>query len=237
MHNLSHNIKVICVLLIFVLTVILKIPTANATPKIFITEIFPNPKGKDGGKEWIELFNAGNESINLDDWQIAQTSTNFYIKNLKIDAKSYTLIDKKNIKKPLKNKDNTITLINPSGESVAKIHYDSSEEEKSFSLTKIIDPTTSKSTWTWTPPSKGEKNKDFHYMEGKILRVDNKTFTIITTPKAGTAYSVSGEENIIHYKNINTLLLKIFSKQKTTLTILASEGVSEMDLVKIISAR
>ncbi|OGJ41875.1 hypothetical protein A3B60_03425 [Candidatus Peregrinibacteria bacterium RIFCSPLOWO2_01_FULL_39_12] len=223
----------------FVLTVILEIPTANAAPKIFITEIFPNPKGKDEKKEWIELFNAGNEPVNLDDWQISQTSPkqkktqNFYIKNLKIDAKSFLVIDKNKIKKPLKNKDNTISLINPSGKSVAKIHYDSSEEEKGFSLIKIIDAKNgsiaSKSTWIWTPPSKGEKNKDFYYMEGKILSADSKTFIFLIEPPA--------KQTPIHYKNINTLLLKIFSKQKTTLTILASKEMNGMDLVKIISTK
>lgn len=37
---------------------------------IKINEIFPNPDGSDGGQEFVELYNAGDEAINMDSWTI-----------------------------------------------------------------------------------------------------------------------------------------------------------------------
>ena len=37
---------------------------------IKINEIFPNPDGSDGGQEFIELYNAGSETIRMDAWTI-----------------------------------------------------------------------------------------------------------------------------------------------------------------------
>lgn len=33
-----------------------------------INELMVNPDGADGGAEWVELYNAGSDTINLDDW-------------------------------------------------------------------------------------------------------------------------------------------------------------------------
>lgn len=242
MRDLNYNMKITCVLAILVSTALSGAITAIAfttAPKILITEIFPNPKGKDENKEWIELFNAENEPVNLDGWQIAQTtagkkkSEKFQIKNLKINPKSYAVISGKNLKKSLRNKENTLTLLTPSGEAVVKIYYKSSEEEKSFSLAKIIDTTKTKYVWLWTSPSKGEKNKDFYYLEGKITGANNKTFTFLHVRTLPTAKS---DPLHINYQNINPLLLKIFSKQKTTLKILTVKENNKLILIKIIHA-
>lgn len=35
---------------------------------LLITEILPNPFGRDSGSEWVEIYNAGTKSVDLSDW-------------------------------------------------------------------------------------------------------------------------------------------------------------------------
>jgi hypothetical protein len=43
-------------------------PTPTPTPQIFISEFIYRAEGSDEGKEFIELYNAGESSIDLDNW-------------------------------------------------------------------------------------------------------------------------------------------------------------------------
>lgn len=49
-----------------------------AKGKIIINEIIFDPKGADEGKEWIELYNTGEEDVFLDGWDIDPDSGNYF---------------------------------------------------------------------------------------------------------------------------------------------------------------
>ena len=52
----------------------------NATtcvPKIKITEVMYNPTGSDSKREWIEIYNAGNCSVNLSEWRFWESNKDF----------------------------------------------------------------------------------------------------------------------------------------------------------------
>jgi hypothetical protein len=53
--------------------------TACTEQKVIINEIMYNPKGNDKGREWIELFNAGNCEVNLTGWRFFESNTNHKI--------------------------------------------------------------------------------------------------------------------------------------------------------------
>ncbi|MEM5875038.1 MAG: lamin tail domain-containing protein [Candidatus Aenigmatarchaeota archaeon] len=48
-------------------------------PKIRINEIMYNPKGNDKGREWIEIYNYGNCSVNLTNWYFSDKNGNHKI--------------------------------------------------------------------------------------------------------------------------------------------------------------
>lgn len=52
-----------------------KYQNGTLNDKIQIHEILPNPKGADGQKEWIKLFNPSDQNTNLGNWKIVQTAT------------------------------------------------------------------------------------------------------------------------------------------------------------------
>jgi hypothetical protein len=53
--------------------------TTCTEQKVIINEIMYNPKGSDNGREWIELFNAGNCEVNLTGWKFFESNTNHKI--------------------------------------------------------------------------------------------------------------------------------------------------------------
>ncbi len=49
-------------------------------PNVLIQEIFPNPDGTDSGQEWIELYNAGSQSVNLGAYRIQAGTSSYGLK-------------------------------------------------------------------------------------------------------------------------------------------------------------
>ena len=45
--------------------------------QIKINEILPNPEGTDSGQEWVELYNAGTESVRIDGWTVETASSSW----------------------------------------------------------------------------------------------------------------------------------------------------------------
>ena len=44
---------------------------------VVINEVLYDPEGADSGYEWIELFNAGDQSVNLENWKIQKGGSEF----------------------------------------------------------------------------------------------------------------------------------------------------------------
>ncbi len=49
---------------------------SDETPNIFINEIMYDPKDSDDGREWVEVYNAGDSDIDLSDWKFFEGGTN-----------------------------------------------------------------------------------------------------------------------------------------------------------------
>jgi hypothetical protein len=54
--------------------------TQQASTGIRIAEIMYNPVGNDDGREWLEIFNTGNSTVNLDGWKFYESGTNHSLK-------------------------------------------------------------------------------------------------------------------------------------------------------------
>jgi len=107
---------------------------------IIINEIYPNPKGKDGGREWIELKNIGDEKCSLKGWTIddeedgSKPYTLLYIHEITADG--FLLLPSWQTKINLNNSDDSVRLIDPQEEIIDKIEYDESPEAESYSNTE-----------------------------------------------------------------------------------------------------
>lgn len=196
---------------------------APAPGKITINEIFPDPKGKDKGSEWVELYNNNEHDIDLLGWKLnnggKKVST---IKNsLIIGAFRYFVLEKENLKLALKNTDGQLQLIDMNGNLMDKIDYGKAIEEKSFS--KIVFQNVGetadmgKSKWSWTTPTKNQKNDEFYVLEGEIIKDLSNPPTIEIAIKDKTlTLQISDNQNI--------LLLTTILRPKTVAQFLVNKN-------------
>lgn len=123
--------------------------------QIIINEIFPNPSGSDTGGEWIELYNSGDENVNLNAWSIddeAGGSSPYKIsEDLVIKAKDYLVLSNEQTKIILNNTTDKCRLFDPEDKLIDEISYEQVKEDQSYSLIENV--------WQWTTQiTPGEEN-------------------------------------------------------------------------------
>ena len=153
---------------------------------IFLSEIFPNPKGVDSGKEWLEICNDSGTDVDLTGWIV---DTGIKKKNPldgNIEKLSCVI---PTLRVALKNTKAKISLISDTGKIIDSVEYATSEEAKSFSKIKIMENVAVKETISiWTNPSKGKPNPNYYKMTGTVekLTTDGKSLFIILKTKTET---------------------------------------------------
>lgn len=121
---------------------------------IIFSEIFPNPVGLDGDKEWIEIYNRGERTVSLYGWTLSDNDGVKYIfPKIVISSKEYLVITKKESGISLNNKEDTIFIYQPfKDEFLQRVKYEKAPEGESYNYLDY--------KWIWnnnlTP---GEKNK------------------------------------------------------------------------------
>jgi hypothetical protein len=68
---------------------------------VVINEVLYDPAGSDTGNEWIEIYNASSEAVNLQGWQLQKAGTSFgtvyMFDGLQLNAGEYVLIGESNV--------------------------------------------------------------------------------------------------------------------------------------------
>ncbi len=155
---------------------------------IVVSEIYPNPFGRDnreGNYEWIELYNNSSEDVNLKGWQIddilEKGSKAYIIEEDKIiKARSFAVFENVQTKIMLNNIGDEVNILWPDGEVVDSVRYEKADEGLSYNWTP--------NSWTWSSEISSGKN--------------NRTEAIITekeadknNPEQGFVMGVEDEED------------------------------------------
>ena len=83
---------------------------------VFIYEWLPNPAGADTKGEFVELFNNGKASANLDGWKLAtKNGKQFSLSGYRIAAGGYLALPRTATKLTLKNNDEVLSLYDANG--------------------------------------------------------------------------------------------------------------------------
>jgi hypothetical protein len=138
---------------------------------IKITEILPNPKGKDANNEWIELTNTSDIPANLTGWTIDDSeggSKPYKIPQLTIPPQTATTLNKSQTNINLNNSNDEVRLFNNTNTLIDSLSYGKSEEGKSYAETRILSETGEKSTFHWTTPTPNSPNQPLYRLEGII---------------------------------------------------------------------
>ena len=147
-------------------------PSAPDAGKILINEFLPNPNGYDNahkpGGEWVELYNAGGTSVDVDGWKIYDESDSHYIiiSSANTDTGS-TLIAPLGFLVVYRDGDSDFALDNTGGDSVRLYDGPISSSVLIDSYTYTSDAPTGKSyaripdgsaNWVDPLPTPGEEN-------------------------------------------------------------------------------
>ena len=113
--------------------------------ELIINEFIPNPSGSDEENEWVEIYNAGQEDVNLAGWKLQDLSGKAY--NLEteiIKAKGHLVLTRNQTKISINNDAETLILLSPDSIEAFKISFTGgSQEGYSFSRFGLND-------WRWT---------------------------------------------------------------------------------------
>jgi len=124
-------------------------------PKVRITRLLPNPKGKDSELEWIEIKNKSKKEINLKNWSIAAGSSDRTLTNHPIYEDFFIRPGKvkkimRNLSKfSLNNKKCRIELRYPDGKIAYKIKYKREDGIKDDEIYEKMKG----GKWQWTKKS------------------------------------------------------------------------------------
>ena len=124
-------------------TPVVSIPTVPQLPKyniasIIISEIYPYPSS---GDEFIELYNATDQNIDISGWKLADLAKSYTLSGI-IPAKSYKLYNQSETKISFNNTSETITLIDNHNQTQSTTSY--TKAYKGLSYIPVLQ------TWSWT---------------------------------------------------------------------------------------
>ncbi|MBW6441192.1 lamin tail domain-containing protein [Patescibacteria group bacterium] len=120
----------------------------NIIFEIVITEFLPNPEGSDKDNEFIELYNKGDTTVNIENFVLADKIgkiREFIIpKDTKINAKSYKVFYADQTGIVLNNSGDGVLLKDNQGNIISETPLSGpAKEEQSYALDK-------NNNWTWT---------------------------------------------------------------------------------------
>ena len=184
--------------------------TGQSNSELQITEVYPNPKGTDSKKEWIEIHNPSATATNLNNWKLKVNSKENSLKDLTIQPNQYLIIKDYS----LPNSNAIINLIDPSNKTISSVEYEKALEGKSYSLVN--------KDFLWTEYLTPEKaNPKSSNIRGKITNLDTtnqiitinslqdqETYKVLATQEQITKLALKKyiEAKILQYENKNILL-------------------------------
>lgn len=190
----------------------------DLSSKISISELLPNPKGKDNGAEWIEFFNNDDRDINLENWRIKTNKKMTQVPYFQIKSKEY-----KTFNFQLTNTGETFELYDFQNNLIDKISYENAAENKSYTKISIEGENP---IWDWTSEiTKAASNPSYAKLNGIILESPNEE-----------SFSVKSDDKIfqIFYKgsDIDPLLTKLTFTKDSEIEIIGEQLSDEIFKLK-----
>jgi len=161
------------------------------TVNLIINEFIPNPVGSDEENEWIEIYNAGDNEVDLSGWKIQDVSGKAYtFKEEKILAKNYLVLYRPKTKITINNDAETLSLIAPQGETASQISFSGGSKE-GYSFARF-----GPNDWRWTEILTPGKENQFS------TESQQKSFAASPSPSASLKIPYTNPESLGSFKKI-----------------------------------
>ncbi len=211
-----------------------------------ITEVLPNPEGKDTNNEFIEITNFSDDSVNLKNFSLddGEKGSKPYIfsENTIIPPNSSKAFYNSQTKIALNNTIDSARLFDENNNLIDELKYDKTTEGKSYSYTQIISANGTRNLLMQIEPSPNKSAENLYKIEGTITSTNtnpptNTTTNLNQSPDSST-FSFTLTENhsqksltIIYTSETEELSALTFA-QNTEISILASKrSTSTFDLL------
>ena len=144
----------------------------NYTSSIRINEILPNPSGDEKLNEYIELYNFGNQSVDLNQWILKDSSKSgkfIFSENSLIRAKKFLVIYRSDFKFAMNNSGSeTVYFLDPNGNVASSISYSKAKEDVAYNFNEY--------GWRWSKfLTPGAENK-FNNLPKIKIKIDKKIY-------------------------------------------------------------
>lgn len=165
--------------------------------QLFITEIFPNPSGKDAGHEWVEIFNGSDTTVDLSGWSLQNGATHartVLFPSSLLPPDTYSLITLSG--SFLRNQADTISLIAPDGAVMDLLSYTAAPEHESYALDD-----TGEFVWTssFTPGTANLLSSFSESVEEVFAENDSESSVLSVT--TGTSTKTRKKSRTVSYAN------------------------------------
>lgn len=176
----------------------------GAATTLQLSELLPDPEGSDSTDEWIELYNYGTAAIDLQGWQIADSSKTFTISTTtSLNSNSYIVFSIGQTGISLNNSGETISLLDPTKQLTDSVLYGTATAGKSYA--RIDDE------WVWTnvltpgetnslptePTDTSNENTNQAAAARTLTATDTMSIAQAKQSAVGTAVVVTGLVNVL----------------------------------------
>lgn len=180
-------------------------PNGDKSTEIILSEILPNPEGSDSKKEWIEITNIGETDVNLGNWTIDDSedgSKPYTIPNtIIIKSGESLIIESKESKLSLGNKEDSIRLFDFEGTSIDELLYEEAPSGQSYSRIFIEQEDGSKKEqWIWmNEQTPGQANPSFQQLTAEIISEPHfeQAYTFDIRTQKGEEETIIFDEKLI----------------------------------------
>lgn len=212
-------------------------PQTQKGAKIRLNEILPNPKENESENEYIELYNYGDESIDISYWTVRDSSGSEYVfdKGTFLFPKNYLAVYRKILGFSLNNTKESIVLEDVSGYTVDSMTYESSKEDISWNRDDDV--------WRKSKHLTPNNDNKLNHLP-RILNKDIPDKAYINTK---TSFSVQGKDSDgddISYRwefgdqkksYLNNTSHFYQKKGKYTITLRVSDGIEDIFVSQTIT--
>ncbi len=92
---------------------------------IILSEILPNPKGKDRGQEWVEIENRGEQAVDLRGWKISDgKKEHLFEKSRVVPASGFLVLKNNELGLRFKNSRGQLALLNPLEQKISELVWE-----------------------------------------------------------------------------------------------------------------
>lgn len=206
----------------------------DLSDSVKITEIYPNTVAGENEDEWIEIYNAGKDAVNLGNWtlsNIRKKNSPFVISDaISLEPSEYFVFNKAETKITLNNEKDEVFLGDFNGNTIDSVPYEKSKKGFSYALIRFGEG----DEWEWVDePTPSAQNQSYEKISGEISQIPEENSTGEAWFTVRTADS-SVKKIIFTRETLDINVSQAILKQGSSVVLQAKKGSGDEYILRKI---